>query len=94
MKLLVGLASATGSAVGLHVTHWQDSMTVQPGHYIELINSNSQSVLSAAIDSKTSLKQDLAVDLVSCYDSHTANLKTNPRRFKNSPIFTFSIDFF
>ena len=74
MKLLVALATATGSAVGLHVTHWQDSMTVQPGHYIELINSNSQSVLSAAIDSKTSLKQDLAVDLVSFHHSRTQPL--------------------
>ena len=40
-------------------------MTILPGHYIELINSNEQSVLSAAVDNATNIKQDFSIDLVS-----------------------------
>jgi len=40
-------------------------MTILPGHYIELINSNTQNFLSEAVDGKTQIQQDLAIDLVS-----------------------------
>ena len=39
MSLKVMAAMAAGASA-LHVTQWQDSMTILPGHYIELINSN------------------------------------------------------
>ena len=65
---LMAAALAGGTAVqALHVTQWQDSMTILPGHYIELINSNEQSVLSAAVDNKTNIKQDFSIDLVSVF---------------------------
>ena len=67
MKQHLGLvlAATAGGAWGLHVTQWQDSMTILPGHFIELINNNEQDFLSAAVDSKTQLQQDLSIDLVS-----------------------------
>ena len=63
--MIAAVALAGSTAVqALHVTQWQDSMTILPGHFIELINSNEQSVLSAAVDNKTNIKQDFSIDLV------------------------------
>lgn len=63
-SIVAALAGIT-TVEALHVTQWQDSMTILPGHYIELVNSNEQSLLSAAVDNKTNIQQDFSVDLVS-----------------------------
>ena len=62
-SVLASLAFSLGQ--GLHVTQWQDSLVILPGHFIELTNSNVQNFLSAAVDSKTQLQQDINIDLVS-----------------------------
>ena len=54
-QLLLALAGTVGGTQALHVTQWQDSMTIQAGHYIELSNNNEQDFLSAAVDSKTQI---------------------------------------
>ena len=56
VNLAIGALAGSSAVSALHVTQWQDSMTIMPGHYIELINSNEQSVLSAAVDNKTNIK--------------------------------------
>ena len=52
---LIALAGA-GVSQALHVTQWQDSMTILPGHYIELYNQNRESFLAEAVDNKTQLQ--------------------------------------
>ena len=54
LTLVGGCSLATVQA--LHVTQWQDSMTILPGHFIELGSINEQSLLSATVDSKTAIK--------------------------------------
>ena len=53
------------TAEALHVTQWMDSLSILPGHFIEISNSNTQDFLAAAVDSRTQLQQDFAIDLVS-----------------------------
>ena len=57
MKQITSLSCLiAGSFVhGLHVTQWQDSLTVFSNEYILFDNSNVQNFFAAAVDSKTQL---------------------------------------
>ena len=65
MKQVLTAVSFAGSlANGLHVTQWQDSMTVLSNQFILLENENVQNFLGDAAD-KPSIQQDLNIELVS-----------------------------